>query len=582
MPALRASGRLARAAYMLGKSARGVLLWVAGALAPVRTLRPRAENPCLQGMDRLRTIALAGLCGLWVSSVGCADDTPDAAPADAGPLGLDGGGAARESGADASVSAAADKPSEAQLNDAGQSDAASEGAAADAERAATVAQAPRYRSEVEPVTSVEEAMASVFIPPFDDCREPAENEPAGMGPDGKVCTHVMISGCTEPGRYYPDYASCDVVRTQRPFWEAPPASEPKQDDPRLDDSAFMGELAWAKEQIEACACTCCHDSRVKDGKVGQWDINRGPIWLDTLSDSGLALFVGAADSSALGAYPAQDNYGFDRELTGIPTTDTARMQAFLKAELERRGISEEQARAVPPFGGPIYQNRIMEPVQCEGQGVDAQGRVQLAAAQARYIYVLSERADNPGVPPDQDLPDGTLWRLDVRASEPPLSGPLAYGSTPAGSFQVEPAASSAPELKAGTRYRLYALRDVGLPVINCIFTYGESLGEPASAQSQPPESSPMDGQPSAAESDQGAAGSGDSCGAAADVFGASCTDDSACACAPADYCALMPGQSEGYCTARGCKEDPSVCPAGWSCFDLSAFSADLPAICMKP
>jgi hypothetical protein len=452
----------------------------------------------------------------------------------------------------------------------------------DAGRAASDAATPpaagavRYRSDVEPVTRVEDAMPGTFIPPFETCRAPVDGEPAGMAADGEVCTHAMISACTEPGRWYPDYASCDVVRTQRPFWEAPPANVPREDDPRLGDAAFMTELSWATEQVAACGCTCCHDSRVKDGKVGQWDINRGPIWLDTLSDTGLALFVGLADSSALGAYPAKDNFGFDRDKTGIPTTDTARMQAFLKAEMARRGITEEQASAVPPFGGPIYQNRVMKPTACAGQGVDAQNLVQLAGSQARYVYVQEEGAENPGVPPNQDLPDGTVWRIDVLASAAPLAGTIAYGTTPDGSFQTQPAAESAPALERGKNYKLYVLRDVGLPVINCIFTFGEDLGAPA--------------QPMGTDTDADAGAPttpsepgemmGEAC--SADAFGAACTTDADCACAAAGYCALMPGQAEGYCTATGCIEDPAVCPSGWSCFDLSAFSSTLPAICMKP
>ena len=45
---------------------------------------------------------------------------------------------------------------------------------------------------------------------------------------------------------------------------------------------------------------------------------------------------------------------------------------------------------------------------------------------------------------------------------------------------------------------------------------------------------------------------------------------SECTC-EADYCALMPGLPEGFCTVTGCVDDPDVCPAGWECFDLSAF-----------
>src|SRR5262245_45690077 len=71
-----------------------------------------------------------------------------------------------------------------------------------------------YRDDVTPVTNAEDALPGVFIPPFVDCREPLDGEP-GMGPDGQVCTNVAISGSTEPGRYFPDYASCDVVLTQR-------------------------------------------------------------------------------------------------------------------------------------------------------------------------------------------------------------------------------------------------------------------------------------------------------------------------------------------------------------------------------
>ncbi|HET8935335.1 MAG TPA: hypothetical protein VFN67_17925 [Polyangiales bacterium] len=426
------------------------------------------------------------------------------------------------------------------------------------------------------MTSVGDAMKGVFIPPFEDCRAPKDGEPEGMSADGKVCTHVMISGCTEEGRYFPDYGSCSVVRTQRPFWEAPPANVPKEDDPRLQDPEFMNELAWMTEQLEASACTCCHDSRAEDGKVGQWDIHRGPIWLDTLSDPGLALFVGLADSSALGAYPADQNHGFDRDKTGVPTTDTARMQAFLRKEMARRGITEEQARAVPPFGGPIVANRSMKPVACAGQGVDPQSQVQLGAAQVRYVYVLEENAENPGVPPNQDVPSGTKWRLDLLASAAPVTGQLLYGSTPDGSFQVVPADMPAPALEQGKVYKLYALKDVGVPVINCTFTFGEAL---APAPMMPAQ------QPSTPEQPAADAGTtGGSCDAQA-AFGASCTDStnhSDCPCAPASYCAQMPGQTTGYCTAKGCKDEPSVCPSGWTCFDLSAFSPDLPAICMKP
>lgn len=73
-------------------------------------------------------------------------------------------------------------------------------------------------------------------------------------------------------------------------------------------------------------------------------------------------------------------------------------------------------------------------------------------------------------------------------------------------------------------------------------------------------------------------------GAGADMFGATCTDDETHAeCGGnATYCAIQPGQSEGYCTATGCVEDPSVCPDGWGCLNLAAFDPSLPSVCTQP
>jgi hypothetical protein len=330
---------------------------------------------------------------------------------------------------------------------------------------------PTLRSDVTPVTSTDQAKPGVFIPPFLDCRDPLPGE-VGQGPDGKVCTHVAISGCTEPGKNFADYASCDVVKTQRPFWQTPPAKQPDPNDPRLQDANFMGELAWVTQQIEACGCVCCHDSSRNGGKAGEWDIHLGPIWTDTLSDSGLALFTGLADSSALGAYPASDNHGFDRSVTGVPSDDTTRMQKFFLAELARRGITEEQAKQVPPFGGPVYALLHSTPQPCnESQGIDPDGTVNWTGGAARYVYVLEADAANPGVPPNLDLPEGTLWRLDVLASADAVASGLRYGTTPPGSFQAYPETSTAPKLVHGKTYHLVALWDMGLAPTNCLFTY---------------------------------------------------------------------------------------------------------------
>jgi hypothetical protein len=68
-------------------------------------------------------------------------------------------------------------------------------------------------------------------------------------------------------------------------------------------------------------------------------------------------------------------------------------------------------------------------------------------------------------------------------------------------------------------------------------------------------------------------------------FAAPCTDDvdhSECGC-PANYCAISPLMpDDGYCTVTGCKEDPSVCPDGWGCLDVSIFQPGQPSVCTKP
>jgi hypothetical protein len=186
-------------------------------------------------------------------------------------------------------------------------------------------------------------------------------------------------------------------------------------------------------------------------------------------------------------------------------------------------------------------------------GVDPQLAVQFGAAPARYVYVLAEGSDNPGVPPNLDLPQGTLWRLDVLPSAAPVASGLRYGTTPAGSFQAFPERDEAPKLARGKRYQLYALRDVGLPVANCYFTFGDPVVAAPAATGTPETGS----------------------------FGTSCQSDANCSAA-ANYCAKMPGQSSGTCTVTGCKERPSVCPSGYDCFDLSQFAAGLPSICTKP
>lgn len=314
--------------------------------------------------------------------------------------------------------------------------------------------------------------SGVFVPPTLECRPPLEGEEPGMGENGEVCTWTMISGCTEPGRRYVDYASCEPVLTQRPYYGYEAIyPEPPADDPRLTDERYLGEVAWVREQVEACACVCCHSDETAPRGPSGWHIEAGPIWTDSIPDSGIAMMAGIVDSAALGAYPSAQNNGFDRDLVGLPTTDVERMEAFFLEEWLRRGLNDEDAARIPPFGGPLVSQREFVPAACsDGLGVDGEGKMQWGGGAARYVYVLEPGSANPGVPPNLDLPEGTLWHIAVPPSEEPLGSGIAYGDVPAGATQRVPVEGAAPALASGEQYYLYVLLDIAVPLARCLFT----------------------------------------------------------------------------------------------------------------
>jgi hypothetical protein len=309
-----------------------------------------------------------------------------------------------------------------------------------------------------------------FVPPYESCEAPKDSTP-GLSQGGEVCTQVLVSGCTEPGRRFDDYGSCEDVFTQRPFFPYPVSDRAPPDLSRLNDAAFVDDLAWAKAQVGACACVCCHSELGNGTRSASWNIDSDPIWTDTLTDSGLAMLAGLVESGAFGAFAPEDNNGFSRSDTGIPTTDAPRMQAFLRTEYSRRGLTEADATQWPPFGGPLVLQADYVPEVCgEGEGLDSQGSLQWSGGEARYIYVLQAGAKNPGVPPNRDLPEGTIWRLDVPLQAQTIASPLAYGAVPQGAMQQLPKDAMPIELLVGETYYLYVLADVGVPLTRCLFT----------------------------------------------------------------------------------------------------------------
>ncbi len=316
----------------------------------------------------------------------------------------------------------------------------------------------------------DEATSTVFVWPTQSCVDAKPGEAPGASASNKVCTWNLISGCTEPGRKYLDYGSCADVYTNRPYY--PVGGEPvaTSSDARMQDTHYVSEAAWIKGEVEACACVCCHTDAAPRG-ASKWSIDKGPLWIDTMSNTAIAMFAGYVDSSALGAYNSADNNGFDRLRSAMPTTDPDRMVNFFKAEFDRRGVSRSWADAQRAIGGPLVEQQGYQPVACSSaEGVDSAGKVTWAGGGARYVYVLDAGSKNPGIPPNADMPSGVRWRLDVPATGAPLSTGIRFGETPANVLQRYPSSGAPAPLVSGTSYYLYVLQDVAIPLARCTFT----------------------------------------------------------------------------------------------------------------
>jgi len=310
------------------------------------------------------------------------------------------------------------------------------------------------------------------VPTAPDCRDPLPGEPPGDGPDGQVCTWSVISASTEPGRRYVDYADCDVVRSQRPYYAEPDEAPMDPDDPRLDDTEYMAELDWVRSQAEASACSCCHSDSGTPSGPAAWSFEAGPLWIDTVSDEALAMMAGYTDSAAFGFFEVEDNNGFDRSTTGLPTTDIPRLRAFAARELSRRGLTVEEAEVLPPFA-PFFRELVdYEPEACaEGIGVDADGAVRWTGGGARYVWVMEADARSPGAPPNWDLPEGTLWAIRAEPDAEAHGCGFGYGEVGDGVVQRAPADGAAPPaLTSGQTYYLAVMRDIAQPITRCLFT----------------------------------------------------------------------------------------------------------------
>lgn len=315
----------------------------------------------------------------------------------------------------------------------------------------------------------------VFQMPEYVCKDPKKGEPKGKGPNGQVCTWSAISGATEPGRNFMDYGSCDLVRTQRPYFAVPPASTAKDPDPRMKDPKYVKENEWVKAQIRASACVCCHSTAAPEGP-SNWYIESGPNWIKSMGPKGMAMGAGWINTVGFGAYPPEKNNGFSRTTpdnmghSAFPTTDDARMRKFFENELKRLGKTREDFKDEKYGAGPLDAQRAYKPKDCTaGQEITPDGTIKWLGGPARYLYVMKATSQTPGVPPNLDIPEGTLWRLDVDAKTgtPFDSGTIKYGVIPADVKQRVPKSGKPLPLESGKKYYLYVMKDIANPLTRC-------------------------------------------------------------------------------------------------------------------
>ncbi|MDP2311310.1 MAG: hypothetical protein Q8P41_00280 [Pseudomonadota bacterium] len=320
-----------------------------------------------------------------------------------------------------------------------------------------------------------------FPQPVRVCVDPLPDEPAGQSEGGQVCTWEVVSGATEDGRSFTDYAECDTVIRQRGFSAAEADARSLEDDPRMDDPTYVAEVDWVRTQIRAGACECCHAS-AKGVGAAVFDADFEGNLLTQFHDNGLAMGAGWIPTIGFGTYPPEENNGFWRSspenpnLSVIPTTDPDRMIAIFEAELANRGLTPADFAGLTYGGaGPLDEQLAFVAEACsEEEGVADDGTIRWLPGRARYVYVMEAGSLPPTVPPNLDLPDGTIWRIDVPEDGTPVfSETVTYGQTPDGMTQQWPTSGAPEALVDGKQYYLYVAADVLFPISRCLFTAGE-------------------------------------------------------------------------------------------------------------
>ena len=344
-----------------------------------------------------------------------------------------------------------------------------------------------------PSEAMKELWSQPYTYPYQVCTEledghPFEAEAITPGENGEdtLCVWQHAQGCVPGEKVYTEFGSCEAAATTSAAFYKFPGYKYESDASLLNQEEYQAEAKWAKDQVRACGCMCCHDSKMglEEGFATAFDVAAEGVWTDTMTDFGLATAAGLVDTTLLGgSFLAEENHGFDRFLSIFPTDDEERMAAFFLSELKRRGLDDADIQEVVDsaplrFAG-LWTNFYRETEPCEaGIGIDPEGVIHWTAeADARFIYVLVEGSDNVGEPPGLDMPEGIVWRMDTsREYEPHPTGSITYGVSPEGAFTRVPSDGEAPALVEGTTYKLVVLKDFGPShLTNCSFVFGEPI-----------------------------------------------------------------------------------------------------------
>lgn len=145
-----------------------------------------------------------------------------------------------------------------------------------------------------------------ILPPVDTAPElPGNTEclPPGEAMSDAVCDAVVANDPRQPNVAY-DHSNAP-----------PPVPDWRADDP---------DFLWLTAEMERCACVCCHRARYDGPGVHRYDLDFGPVWIDSASDWSLRVLAGWEDVDAQRM---------------LPTDDPERLYRIIQAELDRRAAA---------------------------------------------------------------------------------------------------------------------------------------------------------------------------------------------------------------------------------------------------